>query len=148
MRIINRQARHDFTILDKLEAGIVLTGAEIKSIRAGRVALSESHVRIISNEAFLINAFINPWMGSEKQGQEATRSRKLLLHRAEIASLIGKLSGSDLTLIPLSIYLKKNLAKVEIALARSKKKYEKREILRKRAIERDVARELRGDKLH
>lgn len=133
-------------ILDRFEAGIVLTGAEIKSIRQGRAALSDSHVKIIGNEAFLINAFINPWMGSEKLGQESTRSRKLLLHKAQIDSLIGKLSGSDLTLIPLSIYLKRNLAKTEIALARSKKKHEKREVLRKRAIERDMERELRGDK--
>ena len=144
MRIINRRARHDFVILEKLEAGIELKGAEIKSIRAGRASLTEAHVRIINNEAFLINAYIASWMGSEKLGLPATKTRKLLLHRNQINAWLGRVAGSNLTIVPLSIYVKHNLAKVEIGLARAKRKHEKRELLRRRVIERETERELRG----
>lgn len=145
MRIFNRRARQKYQFLEKLEAGIVLTGAEIKSIRAGRLDLSESFARVKDDEAFLLNAFINPWMGSQKF-TDSRRERKLLLHRKQILNLQGKLSAGKLTLVPVSVYIKGNLAKVELALAKVKAKFDKRADLRKRAVERDVAREIRGEK--
>ena len=145
MKIFNRRARQKFQFLEKVEAGIVLTGAEIKSIRTGRVDLSESFARIKDGEVFLINANIVPWMGSQKFA-DARRERKLLLHKKQILNFLGKTAGGKLTLVPVSIYIKGNLAKVDLALAKSKAKYDKRADLKKRAIERDIARELRGEK--
>ncbi|OGD97976.1 SsrA-binding protein [Candidatus Curtissbacteria bacterium RIFCSPLOWO2_01_FULL_38_11b] len=145
MRIFNRKARFKYQILEKVEAGIVLTGAEIKSIRAGRATLSESFARIKDGEVFLVNANITPWMGSQKY-VDSRRERKLLLHKNQILNWQGKISGGNLTLVPLSIYIKHNLAKVELALAKSKSKFDKRAALKKKAIERDIAREIRGEK--
>lgn len=145
MKIFNRRARQKYQILEKVEAGIVLTGAEIKSIRAGRVDLSESFARIRDEEVILVNAFMNPWMGSQKYA-DSRRERKLLLHKRQILNLLGKISAGKMTLVPVSIYIKGNLAKVELALAKSKAKYDKRADLRKRTMERDVARVLRGEK--
>lgn len=144
-RIANRRAYHKYQILEKTEAGIVLTGAEIKSIRAGRADLSESFARVKDGEVFLINAFINPWIGTEKL-IDSRRERKLLLHKNQILNWQGKISGSSLTLVPLAIYIKGNLAKVDLALAKSKAKFDKRASLRKKTIERDIERELRGEK--
>ncbi len=145
MKIFNRKARHKYQILEKVEAGIVLTGAEIKSIRAGRVDLSESFARIKDGEVYLFNAFINAWMGSQKF-VDCRRERKLLLHKNQILNWQGKIAGGKLTLVPLSIYIKNNLAKVELALAKTKSKFDKRAVLKKKAVERDVERELRGEK--
>lgn len=145
MKIFNRKARHKYQILEKVEAGIVLTGAEIKSIRAGRANLSESFARIKDDEVYLFNAFINPWMGSQKF-IDSRRERKLLLHKKQILNWQGKIAGGKLTLVPLSIYIKNNLAKVELALAKTKSKFDKRAALKKKAVERDVQRELRGEK--
>ena len=145
MKIFNRRARFKYEALERVEAGIVLTGAEIKSIRAGRVDLSESFARIRNGEVFLLNAYISPWMGSQKYSLER-RERKLLLHAGQIRSWQGKLAGGKLTLVPFSIYIRGNLAKVELALAKSRAKFDKRAILKKRAMERELARELRGDK--
>lgn len=145
MKIFNRRARQKYQLLSKVEAGIVLTGAEIKSIRAGRVDLSESFARVRDGEVFLVNANITPWMGSQKYA-DSRRERKLLLHRKQILELAGKMSGGNLALVPVSIYIKGNLAKMELALAKSRAKYDKRADLRKRTIERDVERELRGVK--
>src|SRR3972149_6856097 len=146
MRILNRRARHKYQILEKVEAGIVLTGAEIKSIRAGRANLSESFARIKDGEVFLFNAHINPWMGSQKFSNER-RQRKLLLHKKQILAWQGKMAGGNLTLVPLSIYIKGNLAKVELCLAKTKAKFDKRAALKKKAVERDVQRQLRGEKI-
>ncbi|MBI3283036.1 SsrA-binding protein SmpB [Candidatus Curtissbacteria bacterium] len=145
MRIFNRRARQKYHFLEKVEAGIVLTGAEIKSIRAGRVDLSQSFARIRNDEVFLVNANIAPWMGSQKYA-DSRRERKLLLHRKQILNLQGKISGGKLTLVPVAVYTRGNLAKIELALAKSKAKFDKRADLRKRTIERDVERELRGEK--
>lgn len=142
MRIFNRKARHKYQVLEKVEAGIVLTGAEIKSIRAGRANLSESFARIKDGEVYLFNAFINPWMGSQKFSNER-RERKLLLHKKQILNWQGKIAGSKLTLVPLSVYIKNNLAKVELALAKTKSKFDKRAVLKKKAIQRDIDRQLR-----
>lgn len=145
MRIFNRRARYKYHVLEKVEAGIVLTGAEIKSIRAGRADLSGSFARIREGEVFLVNAFINPWMGSQKF-TDANRERKLLLHKKQITNWQGKITGGKMTIVPLSIYIKGNLAKVGLALAKSKAKFDKRAALRKKTIERDIERELRDEK--
>ena len=145
MRIVNRKAHFKYAILEKVEAGIVLTGAEIKSIRANRANLSESFARIKNGEVFLVNANITPWMGSQKY-VDSRRERKLLLHKKQILNLQGKISGGNLTIVPLSIYIKHNLAKVELGLAKSKAKFDKRATLKKKTIERDIVRELRGEK--
>ncbi|MEM3063366.1 MAG: SsrA-binding protein SmpB [Nitrososphaerota archaeon] len=144
MIIFNRKAGYDYYILEKLEAGIELTGAEIKSIRAGRVSLYEAYVKFINNEAFLINAYIHPWTGSEKLGIDPRRTRKLLLHRSQINNWQAKLKSSNLTVVPLAIYFKNGLVKLEIALARAKKKHEKKEILKRKVIEREIERELKA----
>lgn len=143
MKIFNRHARQKYFFLEKVEAGIVLTGAEIKSIRAGRVDLSQSFARIRDGEVFLVNANIVPWMGARI---DARRERKLLLHRNQIMSWQGKISGGNYTLVPIAIYIKGNLAKVELALAKSKAKYDKRAALKKKTVERDIQRELRGER--
>ena len=143
MKIFNRRARQKYQFLEKVEAGIALTGAEIKSIRAGRVDLSQSFARIRDGEVFLANANITPWMGVRV---DARRERKLLLHRNQIMSWQGKISGGNYTLVPVSIYIKGNLAKIELALAKSKAKYDKRAALKKKTIERDVERDLKGEK--
>lgn len=142
MKIFNKKARVNFIIIEKFEAGITLLGAEIKSIRQGRVSLNEAFVRIKDGQAYLTNCYIGSWMGSERQ-IDLTRDRRLLLHKRQIEHLLGKTSGSNLAIVPISIYIKNNLAKVEIALARSKRKFERRDELRKKALERDVERELR-----
>src|SRR3990167_1401076 len=113
MRVFNRKARFKYQILEKVEAGIILTGAEIKSIRAGRVDLSESFAKIRDGEIFLANANIAPWMGSEKY-VNSRHERKLLLHRKQILAWQGKIAGGKLTLVPLSIYIRGNLAKVDL----------------------------------
>lgn len=146
MKIFNRKARFKYQLLEKLEAGIVLTGAEIKSIRAGRISLTDAFARVRDGEVFLVNAQISPWMGSQKF-TDSRRERKLLLHRKQILAWQGKMAGGNLTIVPVSIYIKKNLAKVELALAKSKAKFDKRASLKKKAMERDIQRELGGEKL-
>lgn len=143
MRITNKQAFRKYQILEKVEAGIILTGAEIKSIRAKRANLDEAFARITDDEVFLVNAYINPWMGARI---DERRPRKLLLHRNQILNWQGKIAGSHLALIPLAIYIKHNLAKVELGLAKNKTKFDKRAALKKKAINRDIERQLRGEK--
>ena len=145
MRIFNRKARFKYQILEKVEAGIVLTGADIKSIRAGRADINESFAKVKDGEVWLMNAHILPWMGSQKFS-DSRRDRKLLLHKKQILNWQGKISGGDLTLVPLAIYVKHNLAKVEVALAKTKSKFDKRAALKKKTIDRDIERELRGEK--
>ena len=145
MKIYNRRARFKYQVFERVEAGLALTGAEIKSIRAGRVDLSESFARIRDSEVFLVNAFIAPWMGSGKYSGER-KERKLLLHKNQILAWQGKMAGGKFALVPISIYIKGNLAKVELALCKSRAKFDKRAILKKRTMEREVERELRGEK--
>src|SRR3989344_6357921 len=121
MRIINKKALHNYHILERLEAGIVLSGSEVKSIRGGRLDLGESHIRVLNGEAFLINANIPRYNQTSQKEYDAQRSRKLLLHKDQINSLIGKVSGKSTTLVPISIYEKNNKFKVEVGLAKSKK---------------------------
>lgn len=145
MRIVNRKARFKYHILEKVEAGIVLTGADIKSIRTSRANINESFAKIKDGEVFLMNAHINPWMGSQIY-QSSKSDRKLLLHKKQILNWQGKMAGGKLTVVPLSIYIKNNLAKVQLGLAKSKAKFDKRATLKKKTIERDIEREMRGEK--
>lgn len=144
MRIFNRRAKRDFQILERFEAGINLTGAEVKSVKTGHADLSGSFVRIIGSEAYLANTKIYPYEYARPEGYDERRTRKLLLHKKEIIALKSRAEGSNLTLVPLSIYTKDRLIKLEIALARGKKKYEKREAKRRKDIEREIEAELRG----
>lgn len=140
----NRQARHDYNILETLEAGIILTGAEVKSAKAGQVNLRGSYVTIKDNAAWLINCHIAPYKPANLGASYVpTRTRKLLLTRREIATLIGKSKAQRQTIIPLSVYTKRGLVKVEIALARGKKAHDKRATIKKRESERDIRRAMR-----
>src|SRR3982074_1611236 len=129
---VNRRAYHDFFVDEKLEAGIMLTGSEVKSVRNGRTNLRDGFVRIDGNAAWLENVHISPYTQANGMNVEATRPRKLLLHRREISSLIGKVRQKGYTLIPLRVYFSRNHAKVEVGLARGKKQYDKREAIAER----------------
>ena len=136
----NRKAYHDYFIEDTFEAGIVLTGTEIKSVRAGQVNLRDSYATIKDGELWLMNTHIAAYRGGSYFNHDPRRDRKLLMHRREINRLAGKVQEKGLTLIPLRIYLKNNLAKVEIGLARGKKQYDKRATLREKDSRREVER--------
>jgi len=144
INFFNRQASHKYSLEDKLEAGLALTGMEIKSLRAGRMSLAEAFVHIKDGEAFLVNAYIPPFQPAPNY--DPRRSRKLLLHRSQLSSLIGKTSGTGLTIVPVRVYNRRGLAKVEIALAKGKRKVDKRKELREREISREAEASLRGDK--
>jgi len=139
----NRKARHDYFIEETLEAGIVLLGSEIKALREGKANLKDSYGRIDGDEVWLWNAHISPYGPASQFGHEPTRTRKLLLHREEIARLTGKVKERGLTLVPLRLYFKNGRAKVELALARGKKLHDKRESEKKRSWERERGRLLR-----
>ena len=139
----NRKARHDYELLDTFEAGLVLMGSEIKSIRAGRVNLREGYVQVRDDELWLVNVHIAPYDEAGDFGHEPLRPRKLLLHRKEINRIISRVQERGLTIVPTIMYLTHGLAKVEIALARGKKQYDKRDTLRKRSSERQIQRALR-----
>jgi SsrA-binding protein len=136
----NRKAYHNYHIGESVEAGIALTGSEIKSVRAGRVSLGDAYVRPERRELWLVNAHIARYDASSYMGHEPTRPRKLLLHRKEILSLSSKVAEKGLTLVPTRVYLKGHLAKVEIALAKGKKLYDKREAIARREVDRELAR--------
>jgi SsrA-binding protein len=139
----NRKARHDYEILDTYEAGLALTGSEIKSIRAGHVSLREGFVQPRDNELWLLNVHIASYDQAGRFGHDPLRPRKLLLHRKEINRIVARVQEKGLTVVPLVVYLTRGLAKVEIALARGKKHYDKRETLRERDTERQIRRALR-----
>ncbi|MFH1008960.1 MAG: SsrA-binding protein SmpB [Candidatus Latescibacterota bacterium] len=138
----NRKARHDYHILSHVEAGLVLQGTEVKSLRLGQVNLRDSFARIENDEAWLHNMHINPYEEGNRFNHDPTRKRKLLLHRIEIKRLLGKLKEKGLTLVPLSLYFVKGRAKVELGLARGKHEYDKREDIARRDMQRDIARQL------
>ncbi|OGE18687.1 SsrA-binding protein [Candidatus Daviesbacteria bacterium RIFCSPLOWO2_02_FULL_41_8] len=144
MKIINKKALHNYHILEHLEAGIVLSGAEVKSIRAGRLDLGESHIRVLNGEAYLVNANISRYNQAADKEYDAQKSRKLLLHKTEIDSLIGKTSGKGTTLVPVSMYEKNNRFKVEVGLAKSKKEFDHRKSIKEKDHARRVEQELRG----
>ncbi|HUT68631.1 MAG TPA: SsrA-binding protein SmpB [Dehalococcoidales bacterium] len=136
----NRKAFHNYHIGEKIEAGIALTGSEIKSIRSGRVSLGDAYVRPEGGEMWLVNAHIARYEASSYMSHEPIRPRKLLLHRKEIDSLSSRVAEKGLTLVATRLYLKGSIAKVEIALAKGKKLYDKRESIRRREAERELAR--------
>jgi len=140
----NRRARHDFEILETVEAGIALLGPEVKSLRAGRASLRESFAQIERGEVLLRGMHISPYEPATRENPEPTRDRKLLLHRSEISKLFKRVTERGLTLIPLSLYFKGGRAKVELALCRGKRSYDKREAIRRREQEREAERALRG----
>jgi SsrA-binding protein len=135
---VNRRARHEYAVEETLEAGIALTGTEIKSIRAGRVNLAEAYARIEKGEAWLIGAHIAPYEQGNRNNHEPTRTRKLLLHRDQISELVGRTQAKGFTLVPLKLYIRNGMAKLEIGIARGKKAYDKRRTI----AERDARREL------
>lgn len=136
----NRRARHEYDIEDTFEAGLVLTGTEIKSIRAGHVQLQDAYARIQEGEAWLHNMHVAPYEQGGLNNVETNRPRKLLLHRREINRLIGKVEEKGLALIPLSIYLRNGFAKVDVAIARGRKLYDKRQAIADRDARRDQQR--------
>lgn len=138
----NRKARYDFTIVDTVEAGIVLTGTEIKSIRAGKINLKDGFAQIRHGEAFLLNVHIAPFEQGNIFNHEPTRTRKLLMKKKQIARLLGETQSSGFTLVPLKVYIKNGYAKVLIGLAKGKKQYDKRETLKRKDQERDIQRRL------
>lgn len=139
----NKKARHDFFIEDTFEAGIVLTGTEVKSIRQGKVNLKDSFARVKDGEVHLINMHISPYEQGNRFNTDPTRTRKLLLHKREINRLIGQTKEQGYALVPLSLYFKHGFAKVELALAKGKKLYDKRETLKEKEAKRDVERAFR-----
>lgn len=138
MEIKNKKAYYNYIISDEYEAGISLIGTEIKSIRKGSVNISDSYIRIKNNEAYIINMFIEKYDSGSIFNHETNRERKLLLHKREILKIKEKVVKEGYTLIPLKIYIKNNVAKVLIALAKGKKMYDKREDIKKRDLEREV----------
>jgi SsrA-binding protein len=136
---VNRRARHDYHLLDRFEAGIELLGTEVKSIRSGRIQLKDSYVEVRDGEAFLVGAHVSPYSHGNRQNHDPERSRKLLLNRREIDKIFGKTTLQGLTCVPLSVYLKGRRIKLEIALARGKKLYDKRQAAKKRALEAEAA---------
>ncbi len=140
----NRKARHDYTVEETLEAGIVLTGTEVKSLRASRANIKDSFARVENGEVFLYDMHISPYKQGNRFNHEPRRPRKLLLHREEIRRLIGKTREKGLTLIPLKVYFNpQGRVKVELALARGKKLYDKREALRERDARREAEKAFR-----
>jgi SsrA-binding protein len=140
---LNRKARHDYLIEDTLEAGIVLTGTEIKSVRAHKVNLADGYVRIERGEAWLVGAHIAPWEGGNRWNHESKRTRKLLLHRSQIVTLGVRIKAKGLTIVPLRLYIDgRGHAKLELGIGRGKKLYDRRRDIAERDSRRDVAREL------
>jgi len=139
----NRKASHDYFLQDRYEAGLVLTGTEIKSIRAGKVSLQHAYASPRGDELWLLEAYIAPYEHGNRENHDPTRPRKLLLHRREINRLIDRVTTRGYTLIPTLLYLKDGRAKLEIALARGKRKYDKRQSIAKRDSDRQIERAIR-----
>ncbi|HIE52486.1 MAG TPA: SsrA-binding protein SmpB [Armatimonadetes bacterium] len=137
----NRRARHDYHILETYEAGLVLRGPEVKSLRQGKVNLQDSYARIENGEAWLYNMHISPYEHGNRFNPDPRRPRKLLLHKHEIRRLLGKIQERGLTLVPLQLYFVRGLAKVELGLARGKAAHDKRRAIRERDLRRDVERQ-------
>ncbi|ACO04058.1 MAG TPA: SsrA-binding protein [Persephonella sp.] len=140
----NKVAYHNYNIIETYEAGIVLKGSEVKSIREGSVNLRDSFVRIDNGEAFIYNMYIAPYKPASKLQHDPYRKRKLLLHKREILKLMGKVQEKGLTIIPTKVYLKNGKVKIEIALAKGKAKYEKREAIKERDMKRELSKKYKG----
>lgn len=142
----NRKARHDYSIIDTVEAGLVLQGTEIKSIRNGRINLKDGFARIRNGEAFLYNVHISPYEQGNIFNHDPLRTRKLLLHKKQINKLIGETKNTGITLVPLKVYIKDGYAKVLIGLAKGKKQYDKREDLKRKGVDRQISRTLKNNR--
>jgi SsrA-binding protein len=142
MKVINKKARFKYELLDRLEAGVVLTGAEVKSIKQQHLSLGEAHVRLLNGEAWLINAHVAPYPFANTRDYDPTRTRKLLLSRRELLRLTQTLEQKKLVLVPTAVYTKKGRVKIEIALARPKKTWQKKEALKRADLDREAEREL------
>jgi len=140
MRVINRRARYNYRLFDKYEAGVSLTGVEVKAIRNGRADISSAYAKIINGEVYLVNANIQ---AKGVKDYNPLRTRKLLLNKAEIISIQTKIKQKKLTLVPTKLYTRGRLIKIEIALAKTKRKFEKKEAIKKKDIEREIAKELK-----
>jgi SsrA-binding protein len=138
--ISNRKARHDFEILDTFETGIVLKGSEVKALRQGKANLQDSYGVVKQGEVWLLNMHINPFEQANQFNHDPLRTRKLLLHKSEIRKLIGKTTEKGLTLVPLKLYFKSGVAKVQLALCKGKRDYDRREDIKKRDVEREMRR--------
>src|SRR5690625_2015302 len=139
----NRRASHDYFIEETFEAGLVLKGTEIKSIRAGKVSIQDAHARIQDGEVYVINMHIAPYEQGNRFNHDPTRTRKLLLHKKQIDTLIGSTQRQGYTLVPLSVYIKRGYAKLLIGLGKGKKQYDKREDLKRKQMKRDIDRAIR-----
>lgn len=140
----NRKARHDYTVVDTMEAGIILQGTEIKSIRNGRINLKDGFARIRNGEAFLLNVHISPYEQGNIFNHDPLRTRKLLLHKKQLAKLITETKNTGITIIPLKVYIRNGYAKVLIGLAKGKKQYDKREDLKRKEVNREISRTLKS----
>jgi SsrA-binding protein len=139
----NRRARHDYELMEKVEAGLVLTGTEVKSLRNGKASLEEAYAEVNDGEVWLVGCDIPEYLQANRMNHVPKRPRKLLLHRREIAKLITKVAAKGMTLVPLSIYFSKGMAKVELSVARGRKTFDKREALKKQEAKRDIDRAMR-----
>jgi len=140
---VNKKARYEYEILETLEGGLALTGTEVKSLRAGQASITEGFATIYGNEAWLVDCQIQPYAFGNLNNHEPRRRRKILLHRREIAKLVGKIKEKGLSLVPLKIYFKNGLAKVEIGVGRGKKLHDKRDAIKSRDTAREASREMR-----
>ena len=142
----NRRARHEYLILETVEAGLVLRGTEVKALRAGHVTFKDSYATVRNGEAWLLGCHISPYSHGTDANHDPERDRKLLLHRREIARLTGKIAERGLTLVPLRLYFKRGRAKVELGLARGRKLHDKRSALREREVRREMDKAIRASR--
>jgi len=139
----NRRARHDYELMEKVEAGLVLTGTEVKSLRNGKANLEDAYAEVNDGEVWLLGCDIPEYLQANRMNHVPKRPRKLLLHRREISKLATKVDAKGMTLVPLSIYFKKGMAKVELSVARGRKTFDKREAIKKQDAKRDIDRAMR-----
>jgi SsrA-binding protein len=139
--ITNRKARHDYYIIDEIEAGLALKGSEVKSLREGKVSLSDAYARVQNGEIWLIGMHIPPYEKASFQREDPMRDRKLLLHKNEIKKLIRRVEEKGITLVPLKLYFKRNIVKLALGIARGKRQYDKKETITQRDAKRDLERE-------
>jgi len=139
MKITNKRAFHDYQLFEHIEAGIHLLGAEVKAVRLGHADLNGSHVKIMGSEAYLVNAKIFPYEYARPEGYDERRTRKLLLHKKEIIALKSRIEGQNLTIVPISLYTSDNLIKLDLALAKGKKQYQKKAAIKQRDLDRQIS---------
>ncbi|OGH38623.1 MAG: SsrA-binding protein [Candidatus Levybacteria bacterium RIFCSPLOWO2_01_FULL_36_10] len=144
MKIFNKNAPSSYAIIEKIESGIVLLGSEVKAIKEGHADLSGSYVKILGSEAYLVNTKVFPYKYARAEGYQEDRTRKLLLHKKEILVLKGRLTQANYTIIPLSIYIHNGIIKLELALARGRKTYEKKRVLKERDLQREAEQDLKN----